>query len=169
MVSETHTFFFLALDTQTNQVKGTQMQTDTKTINTGAPQGTVLSPFLFTLYTNDCTTKGTHTSIIKFSDDTAIIDTSDSETEYGNEVSAFAEWCERHFLDLNVSKTKEMIIDMKRNKSNVNACMIKVLSHHSLKACYPYLTYIRLFPMLIPPDTTAPSKTKQKGERLFFL
>ena len=81
-------------------------QTSTKTINTGAPQGTVISPFLFTLYTNDCTSHSQQASIIKFSDDTAIIDTSDSHTSYEREVEQFAEWCERHGLDLNVKKTK---------------------------------------------------------------
>ena len=44
---------------------------------------------------------------------------------YEREVSAFAKWCENHFLDLNVGKTKEMVVDMKRNKSDVSACMIK--------------------------------------------
>ena len=102
-------------------------QTSIKTINTGAPQGTVISPFLFTLYTNDCTAHSQEASIIKFSDDTAIIDTSDSHTSYEREVEQFAGWCDRHGLDLNVGKTKEMVVDLKseKKKSTVNACMIK--------------------------------------------
>ena len=55
-------------------------------------------------------------------------------------------------------------VDLKTQKN-----VLKVLSHHSLKACYPFLTYIGLFAMLIPPDTSAPSKTKQKGGKTLLL
>ena len=41
--------------------------------NTGAPQGCVISPVLFTLYTNDCVSTHDSCEIIKYADDTAIL------------------------------------------------------------------------------------------------
>ena len=43
--------------------------------NTGAPQGTVLSPFLFTLYTMDFSYQ-TESCHLQFSDDSAVVDVS---------------------------------------------------------------------------------------------
>ena len=42
-------------------------------INTGAPQGCVLSPILYTIYTNDCTTINPENQMIKYADDTCIV------------------------------------------------------------------------------------------------
>ncbi len=42
-------------------------------VNTGAPQGCIPSPFLYTLYTNDCLSPSLITRYFKYSDDTAIL------------------------------------------------------------------------------------------------
>ncbi|KAJ0012409.1 hypothetical protein NQD34_016743 [Periophthalmus magnuspinnatus] len=81
------------------------------TTNTGAPQGCVLSPFLYTLYTNDCTSPSPGTVYIKYADDTAILGLlSDSTSlgQYQNSVSHFTTWCKENHLQLNLKKTQEM-------------------------------------------------------------
>ncbi len=50
-----------------------KFSSNTCTISTGAPQGCVLSPLLFSLYTNDCTSKDPSVKLLKFADDTTLI------------------------------------------------------------------------------------------------
>ncbi len=45
----------------------------THTISTGTPQCCVLSPLLFSLYTNDCTSNDPSVKLLKFADDTTVI------------------------------------------------------------------------------------------------
>ncbi|XP_068104011.1 UDP-N-acetylglucosamine transferase subunit ALG13 [Hyperolius riggenbachi] len=44
-----------------------------KEINTGAPQGCIWSPLLFSLYTNNCRSAAHSVKVIKFADDTTIV------------------------------------------------------------------------------------------------
>ena len=86
-------------------------------ISTGSPQGTVLLPFFFlfffTLYTNECTGTDT-TPKIKYSDDSATDDLSNSDLVYFAEFEKFDNSCRDNSLDLNVKKTKDMLTDFRK-------------------------------------------------------
>ena len=85
--------------------------------NTDAPQGCVQSPFLYITYTNDSRCNNPDCSCVKFADDSAILAllSDDNSLEaYQDTVDSFSQWSDTNFLELNVSKTKELVIDPRR-------------------------------------------------------
>ncbi|XP_070199067.1 uncharacterized protein [Littorina saxatilis] len=56
--------------------------------------------------------------VLKFSDDTTVegLISNDDESVYREEVEQLVGWCSDNNLELNVSKTKEMIVDFRKNK-----------------------------------------------------
>ncbi|TKS65974.1 putative RNA-directed DNA polymerase from transposon BS [Collichthys lucidus] len=87
--------------------------------DTGAPQGTVLSPFLFTLYTTDFKYNSESCHLQKFSDDSAVVGCIEDgeEGEYRTLIDSFVDWSEQNHLRLNINKTREMVIDFRRKKA----------------------------------------------------
>ncbi len=54
--------------------------------------------------------------IVKFADDTTVIGliTDNDETAYREEVSTLTKWCQENHLSLNIDKTKELVVDYRR-------------------------------------------------------
>ncbi|TWW56114.1 hypothetical protein D4764_08G0001010 [Takifugu flavidus] len=99
-------------------VRMKDITSDTVVSSIGAPQGTVLSHILFTLYTSDFCYNSEMCHIQRFADDTAIVGCirDDEEEEYRCLVRDFVAWCHNNSLQLNTSKTKELVIDFGRDR-----------------------------------------------------
>ena len=76
--------------------------------NTGFPQGCLLSSLLLIMFTDSCRTSQENRT------DLSLLQ--GSEPGHGPASPECVHWCDDGYLDLNVSKTKEMIIDL-RHKS----------------------------------------------------
>ncbi|KAI5606542.1 gastrula zinc finger protein XlCGF28.1-like [Silurus asotus] len=85
----------------------------TLTLSTEAPQGCVLSPLLYSLYTYECVATSNSTTI-KFADDIVVVGpiSNNDEMAYLQEFKNLERWCQENNLLLNVSKTKELIMDL---------------------------------------------------------
>src|SRR4029434_8565879 len=79
------------------------------TLSTGSPQGCILCPLLYSLYTQDCVATHSYNIILKFADDTTILGliSNNDETAYRDEVRGLAAWCQDNNLSLNICKTKD--------------------------------------------------------------
>ena len=110
-------------------VKVNSMRSHMRLTNTGSPQGSVVSPTLFTIFTADCTPilADSNDKLYKFADDKGLagLITADQHTVYEQEVNRLVTWCDNNNLILNVKKTKEMLIDFRKNKQSPPPLKIK--------------------------------------------
>ena len=83
------------------------------------PQDTTLiAPFLFSLYTTDCRSTAGSCPLVKFADDTELVGkiSNDEDVLFHKQFENLVNWCDQNYLYLNVSKTKEMCIDLRKNQ-----------------------------------------------------
>lgn len=82
----------------------------------------MLSPLLYTLYTYDCIPAHSSNTLVKLADDTTLVEliSRGDVSAYRGEVKRLSEWCRDNNLLLNISKTKELVIDFRRKKQTFN-------------------------------------------------
>ena len=135
--------------------------------STGSPQGCVLSAFLYILYTNDCVSRFQNRSIIKYADDSVIVSLlNNDENSHGQVLDDFLSWCDNAFLQLNVSKTKEICSDFRcappsPKKSVVNGQAVDIVTS------YKYLGTI--IDHKLKFDLNADMMYKKGQQRLYCL
>ncbi|XP_061143633.1 uncharacterized protein LOC133160076 isoform X1 [Syngnathus typhle] len=118
--------------------------------------------------THDCIPRFTTNHIVKFADDTTVVGliNDNDDLDYRVEVEQLVGWCRDNGLILNVEKTKEIIVDFRKNQPHyapliINSSAVEVVSSTKFLGVHitDYLTWTG--------NTTTLVKRAQK--RLYFL
>lgn len=122
---------YLLNRTQVVSISG--VLSDSKTINIGVPQGSILGPLLFLIYINDLADcLSPHTESLLYADDTTIFTAHDSipalTSQLNSDLQSVISWCHKNKLVINPSKTKYVIFSS-RSKKRDNALPVYVNNH----------------------------------------
>ena len=104
-----------------------ESRSDWSTTNVGTPQGSEISPFLFTLYTDNLRTEESSVQIFKYADDIVLVGCCSGtagEDSCSKEVNRTVDWCKSKGLLLNESKTKELIFTVTRKSPATRSIII---------------------------------------------
>ncbi len=95
---------------------------------------------IFCLFINSMSSHSS-TSIVKFADDTVVLGfiTNNDETAYLDEVERLISWCQDNCISLNMSKTKELIVDFRKRQQRPYTPLMISGTHVETVSSFKYL------------------------------
>ena len=117
-------------------------KSSTQMIPCGVPQGSILGPLLFILYTNDLPNSLTNSKVILFADDTTIYMSSTNIVQLyesiNRDLDSLSEWFRANRLSLNISKTHYILFGqnpVKIPKTLSIKIMNEIIEHRQTVIC----------------------------------
>ena len=164
-----HQLVLLILDLLTNRQQRVFVNgclSDIVVTNTGS-QVCVLPPLLYILYTDSYRSSCDGSFLVKFSDDTVLLSLLRSaQHDHGVALPAFVDWCKDNFLELNASKTKDMVIDFRHNKQ---AFTESVMDGEKIEIVSSYKYLGTVFDNQLKFDVNTKALVKRGQQRIHLL
>lgn len=99
------------------------LKSETQTVKSGVPQGSVLGPILFILFINDLPLFTSETDVDIYADDTTLHSANKNiallRSQLQNGASGFIDWCLSNDMYVNIPKTVYMTLGSRQNLSRI--------------------------------------------------